>query len=120
MAFFGLIQSITIAVSIAVVVVGGKESWIVAVPLPGTNFHFPAALIFVAGILLYFVSAALHGELIHICATFFQYFFMMPVFINVLSIYSFCNLQDLSWGTKGRCACACARKCRLCVCVWVV
>ena len=37
----------------------------------------------------------------HICATFFQYFFMLPTTVNVLAIYAFCNLQDLSWGTKG-------------------
>jgi hypothetical protein len=57
--------------------------------------------IFIAGMGLYFVSALLHGELHHILLTFVQYFFMLPTFVSVLPIYSFCNLQDLSWGTKG-------------------
>ena len=26
---------------------------------------------------------------------------MMPMVANVLAVYAFCNLQDLSWGTKG-------------------
>ena len=26
---------------------------------------------------------------------------MLPVFVNILQIYSICNLHDLSWGTKG-------------------
>ena len=26
---------------------------------------------------------------------------MLPTFINIIMIFSFCNLHDLSWGTKG-------------------
>ena len=31
----------------------------------------------------------------------FQYVCLAPSFINVLNVYAFCNLHDVSWGTKG-------------------
>lgn len=30
-----------------------------------------------------------------------QYMLMAPSFVNVLNVYAFCNLHDVSWGTKG-------------------
>ncbi len=30
-----------------------------------------------------------------------QYFVMIPTFINVLAVYAYSNIHDLSWGTKG-------------------
>ncbi|OQR80535.1 chitin synthase (Chitin-UDP-GlcNac-transferase), partial [Thraustotheca clavata] len=50
---------------------------------------------------VYFVAAACHCELHHIILSCIQYSLLLPVMINTLNIYSFCNLQDLSWGTKG-------------------
>ena len=35
-----------------------------------------------------------------VVSTFVQYYLSMPIFINMFSIYSFCNLHDISWGTK--------------------
>lgn len=29
-----------------------------------------------------------------------SYIFMMPTFINVMAIYSMCNLHDISWGNR--------------------
>jgi chitin synthase len=49
----------------------------------------------------YFISAAIHFELHHIVAYILHYFFMLPAFVNIFMLYSFCNLHDLSWGTKG-------------------
>jgi chitin synthase len=37
----------------------------------------------------------------HVCVAFFQYFYMLPSFVNIMIVYSFCNINDLSWGTKG-------------------
>lgn len=25
----------------------------------------------------------------------------LPAFVNILTVYAFCNLHDVSWGTKG-------------------
>lgn len=31
----------------------------------------------------------------------FQYVLLSPSYINVLNVYAFCNIHDISWGTKG-------------------
>jgi cellulose synthase/poly-beta-1,6-N-acetylglucosamine synthase-like glycosyltransferase len=49
----------------------------------------------------YFAGAGIHGELKHIALSIVQYYYMLPTFINIFSIYSFCNVHDISWGTKG-------------------
>ncbi|TDH68363.1 hypothetical protein CCR75_003472 [Bremia lactucae] len=50
---------------------------------------------------VFIIGPALHGELHHILLTYAHYITLVPSFINVFTIYSFCNLHDLSWGTKG-------------------
>jgi cellulose synthase/poly-beta-1,6-N-acetylglucosamine synthase-like glycosyltransferase len=47
------------------------------------------------------VIGALNYELLTtlLCVT--QYIFLMPAFQLIFSLYSFCNLHDISWGTKG-------------------
>lgn len=37
----------------------------------------------------------------HMFSSFFQYLCLAPSFTNVLNVYAFCNLHDVSWGTKG-------------------
>jgi chitin synthase len=37
----------------------------------------------------------------HITLCFIQYLLLSPTYINVLSVYAYSNLHDLSWGTKG-------------------
>lgn len=64
-----------------------------------TTVHSIVMSILIAGV--YFIGSALHGELLHICMTFTHYTTLIPSFVNIFTIYSFCNLQDLSWGTKG-------------------
>lgn len=50
---------------------------------------------------LYFVGSLMHGQPWHMITSFIQYLFMVPTFINILSVYAFCNTHDVSWGTKG-------------------
>ncbi|KAI8803323.1 chitin synthase-domain-containing protein, partial [Cladochytrium replicatum] len=50
--------------------------------------------------IMYLVSSTLYLEPFHM-ATCLQYLFLLPTYINVFQIYSFCNLHDISWGTKG-------------------
>lgn len=33
--------------------------------------------------------------------SFIQYLLLLPSYVNILLIYAFCNLHDVSWGTKG-------------------
>jgi len=58
------------------------------------------ALMIVVGI--YLVAALIHWDLPTVLLSVFQYFVMMPTFVNILSVYAFSNIQDLSWGSKGQ------------------
>jgi chitin synthase len=44
---------------------------------------------------------ALNYELLTSLLCVSQYIFLMPAFQLLFAIYSFCNLHDISWGTKG-------------------
>ena len=48
----------------------------------------------------YFLSAILHGELMALMFVMPQYLFMLPTYANIFSVFSFCNMHDISWGTK--------------------
>lgn len=37
-----------------------------------------------------------HGELLSLLLAFPWYFFMLPTFVNIFSVYSFANLHDIS------------------------
>lgn len=34
--------------------------------------------------------------------SFIQYLLLSPAYVNILNIYAFCNMHDISWGTKGQ------------------
>lgn len=50
---------------------------------------------------LYFLSSFLYFEPLHMFTSFAQYLLLSPAYVNVLNIYAFCNIDDVSWGTKG-------------------
>ncbi|KAI0032864.1 chitin synthase [Vararia minispora EC-137] len=50
---------------------------------------------------IYFISSLLYRDPWHMFSSFFQYLLMAPSFTNILNVYAFCNLHDVSWGTKG-------------------
>jgi len=56
------------------------------------------ALLLVAA---YFFTAFLHGQFFYIFVTFIPYYFMLPTFVMIFTIFSMCNIHDISWGTKG-------------------
>lgn len=39
---------------------------------------------------------------IHMLTSFVQYLLLSPAYVNILNIYAFCNIHDISWGTKGQ------------------
>ncbi|EGW31304.1 uncharacterized protein SPAPADRAFT_61875 [Spathaspora passalidarum NRRL Y-27907] len=51
--------------------------------------------------ILYFAGAFMFGEPSFMFTSFAQYVLLSPTYINVLNIYAFCNIHDVSWGTKG-------------------
>jgi chitin synthase len=50
---------------------------------------------------IYFIASFLYRDPWHMFSSFFQYLCIAPSFTNVLNVYAFCNLHDVSWGTKG-------------------
>ncbi|KAF8627199.1 hypothetical protein AX15_004516 [Amanita polypyramis BW_CC] len=58
-----------------------------------------AAMVSTFGI--YFTASFLYRDPWHMFSSFFQYLCLAPSFTNVLNVYAFCNLHDVSWGTKG-------------------
>ncbi|KAG7196283.1 Chitin synthase, class 1 [Scheffersomyces spartinae] len=50
---------------------------------------------------LYLFGALLYGEPLCMFTSFVPYLLLSPTYVNVLNIYAFCNIHDVSWGTKG-------------------
>jgi chitin synthase len=50
---------------------------------------------------MYLVSSLLYFEPWHMLTSMTQYLFLLPSYVNILMVYAFCNLHDVSWGTKG-------------------
>ncbi|CAG8523397.1 11363_t:CDS:2 [Ambispora gerdemannii] len=50
---------------------------------------------------LYFFASFLFFEPWHMFTSLIQYLFLVPFYINILNVYAFCNVHDVSWGTKG-------------------
>ncbi|EAU87177.1 chitin synthase [Coprinopsis cinerea okayama7 len=58
-----------------------------------------AAIVSTVGI--YLIGSILYLDPWHMFHSFVQYFVLAPCFTNILNVYAFCNLHDVSWGTKG-------------------
>ncbi|KAI0700792.1 glycosyltransferase family 2 protein [Cytidiella melzeri] len=50
---------------------------------------------------IYLFASFLYRDPWHMFSSFGQYLLLAPSFTNVLNVYAFCNLHDVSWGTKG-------------------
>ncbi|KAH9948343.1 glycosyltransferase family 2 protein [Amylocystis lapponica] len=50
---------------------------------------------------IYIISSCLYRDPWHMITSFPQYLCLAPSFTNILNVYAFCNLHDVSWGTKG-------------------
>ncbi len=50
---------------------------------------------------IYLLASLLYADPWHMVTSFPQYLMIAPSFVNILNVYAFCNLHDVSWGTKG-------------------
>ncbi|EPQ27705.1 uncharacterized protein PFL1_04843 [Pseudozyma flocculosa PF-1] len=50
---------------------------------------------------IYLIASIMYADPWHMLTSFPQYMLIAPSFINILNVYAFCNLHDVSWGTKG-------------------
>ncbi|ODQ68265.1 hypothetical protein NADFUDRAFT_48915 [Nadsonia fulvescens var. elongata DSM 6958] len=48
----------------------------------------------------YVISSLLFLQPWHMITSFFQYLLISPSYINVMNVYAFCNIHDISWGTR--------------------
>ncbi|KIO22851.1 glycosyltransferase family 2 protein [Tulasnella calospora MUT 4182] len=49
---------------------------------------------------IYFAASFMALDPWHMFTSFIPYIILSPMYLNVLTIYAFCNLDDISWGTK--------------------
>ncbi|TNY17016.1 class II chitin synthase [Rhodotorula diobovata] len=49
---------------------------------------------------LYLVSSLIFFDPAHMFTSFIQYLLLSPSFTNILNVYAFCNIQDVSWGNR--------------------
>lgn len=47
-----------------------------------------------------YVAALVHGDFLTLLRTTLQFWALIPTYLNVFTIYSFCNIHDISWGTR--------------------
>ncbi|ORX38479.1 chitin synthase-domain-containing protein [Kockovaella imperatae] len=64
-----------------------------------SNGTLVAAVLSVIG--FYSLASLLYMDPWHMISSFPQYMLLAPSFTNILNVYAFCNLHDVSWGTKG-------------------
>lgn len=50
---------------------------------------------------LYILGSLVFFDMFHLLACTLQYLLLSPAYINVLAVFAFCNIHDISWGTKG-------------------
>ncbi|ORY64638.1 chitin synthase-domain-containing protein [Leucosporidium creatinivorum] len=50
---------------------------------------------------VYIISSLLYLDPLHLITSMPQFLLIAPSFTNILNVYAFCNLHDVSWGTKG-------------------
>ncbi|KAG8979485.1 hypothetical protein FRC05_008474 [Tulasnella sp. 425] len=49
---------------------------------------------------IYFAASFMALDPWHMFTSFIPYIILSPMYLNILTIYAFCNLDDISWGTK--------------------
>ncbi|KAI8814166.1 chitin synthase-domain-containing protein [Cladochytrium replicatum] len=50
---------------------------------------------------IYLLVSLLYVDPWHMLHSMIQYMLLLPSFVNILMVFAFCNLHDVSWGTKG-------------------
>lgn len=50
---------------------------------------------------MYTIASIIYLDPWHILTSMLQYTLLLPSFVNILMVYAFCNIHDVSWGTKG-------------------
>ncbi|CCH58907.1 hypothetical protein TBLA_0B00640 [Henningerozyma blattae CBS 6284] len=78
-----------------------NEGNITFTKLMSTKTFRDIAISMMSTYVLYVISSLIYLQPWHMLTSFMQYILLSPSYINVLNIYAFCNVHDISWGTKG-------------------
>ncbi|KAJ3287963.1 Chitin synthase, class 1 [Rhizoclosmatium sp. JEL0117] len=80
--------------------VSGLKGFMEYVP---TNANFSDLLLSLfCTYVLYIISSMMFLDPWHPFTCLLQYLLMTPAFSNMFMVYAFCNIHDISWGTKGQ------------------
>ncbi|GBB89027.1 hypothetical protein RclHR1_15690002 [Rhizophagus clarus] len=107
--FFALLMIYTIVATALITYQNFKESQVKlndldlnSVNIAFDNISFRLAVISLLSTYgLYFIASFLFFEPYHMFTSFLQYTLLIPFYVNILNVYAFCNIHDVSWGTKG-------------------
>ncbi|EIN11658.1 glycosyltransferase family 2 protein [Punctularia strigosozonata HHB-11173 SS5] len=92
-------SSIIMALLMIYVFFGAIKCCLVAAQQGGHAYQIMLfSLIMTYGV--YTVSSVLALEPWHMLTSFVPYMFLLPTYVNILNVYAFSNLDDISWGTK--------------------
>ena len=89
---------LTIKAFLEVNLTGGN---IIEILFTGTNSTAILIASLAATFGIYLIASILYADPWHMITSFPQYMLIAPSFVNILNVYAFCNLHDVSWGTKG-------------------
>ncbi|KIJ49461.1 glycosyltransferase family 2 protein [Sphaerobolus stellatus SS14] len=67
---------------------------------PGTVIYGQTILSVIVTYAVYALSSLLFLDPFHLVTSFVQYSLLSATYINILNVYAFANLDDISWGTK--------------------
>ncbi|KAJ3351170.1 Chitin synthase, class 1 [Entophlyctis luteolus] len=70
--------------------------------IAGNSNFLNLALSLLCTYVMYIISGLLYLDPWHAFTCLIQYLLMVPSFTNILMVYAFCNIHDISWGTKGQ------------------
>ncbi|KAI9248781.1 chitin synthase 1 [Phascolomyces articulosus] len=105
MVFFALLMGYMLFVTVWITVVGitavVEDTDASFTAMMGQSLFRNIVVSVCATYVMYFVASFLFLDPWHMFTSFLQYIFLSPSYINILNVYAFCNIHDVSWGTKG-------------------
>lgn len=78
---------------------GEQTFWQVIMTHAQSTTVLIASLVATYGV--YLLASIMYLDPWHMITSFVQYMAVAPSMTNILNVYAFCNLHDVSWGTKG-------------------
>ncbi|KAK0522442.1 Chitin synthase, class 1 [Tilletia horrida] len=101
---FGILGTYLMVISLWLTVVSFTQQTFSTKDIVNTIFNSQTTVLIAsltATFGIYLIASILYADPWHMITSFPQYLMIAPSFTNILNVYAFCNLHDVSWGTKG-------------------